>query len=101
MVPANEAIEGAEEIEFAAGCEATTIRPTIHPERMEQEVALPHEINLSARNLLLASHPPLPLQAFYCGRFCTCGFLSNKTFAIFYSLRLRSASTAEGRARAT
>jgi hypothetical protein len=53
MVPANEAIEGAEEIEFAGGCEATTIRPTIHPERMEQEVALPHEINLSGSELVV------------------------------------------------
>jgi len=53
MVPVNEAIEGAEEIEFAAGCEATTIRPTIHPERMEQEVALPHEINLSGSELVV------------------------------------------------
>jgi hypothetical protein len=53
MVPGNEAIEGAEEIEFAAGCEATTILPTIHPERMEQEVALPHEINLSGSELVV------------------------------------------------
>ena len=37
MVPGNEAIEGAEEIEFAAGCEATTILPTIHPDACVNE----------------------------------------------------------------